>query len=468
MRRRRDNFLPWVQLLTDVVALYCLLWFCFWFRFESGWVSTVRGVPFVETYFRTYHFSVLIVVLFLRQYGLYKPLNFATFSQEATNIFKAIIVSMIVLSAMTFFYRSVSFSRVFMALSGIIVAIGLCISRYVLNLAVMWLDQRRGRLRNILIVGCEESARKLVRFYKMNPHFRTRVTAFLDHTWPVGSKVDGVEVVGRPGELAEYIRTHQQIHEVILASPGMSMDDVLLMIYECEKSMVSFQWIADIFGLVASRMNVSYLAGTPLLSFSNSPLTDWEKRLVKRLMDILLSAIALVALIPLYLVLALLIKWDSKGPVFYRQERVGEDGRRFDLFKFRTMAVDAEADSGPVWTKENDPRRTRFGATLRRLNLDELPQFWNVLVGDMSLVGPRPERPHFVSQFTEVIPRYMARHSIKSGLTGWAQVNGLRGNTSIEERTKYDLYYLENWSIGFDIQILIKTGLSIFKSPNAY
>lgn len=468
MRRRRDNLLPWVQLLTDVVALYLLLWFCFWFRFESGWVSTIHGVPFVETYFRTYHFSVLIVVLFLRQYGLYRPLNFTTFAQEATNIFKAIVVSMIVLSALTFFYRSVSFSRIFMVLSGIIVAIGLCISRYILNLIMMWLDQRRGRLRNILIVGCEDSAKRLVRFYRKNLQYRTRVTAFLDHTWPIGSSVDGVQVVGRPGDLAEYIRTHPDIHEVILASPGSSMDEVLVMIYECEKSMVSFQWIADIFGLVASRMNVSYLAGTPLLSFSDSPLIDWEKRLVKRLMDIVLSAAALLALVPVYLLLAALVKWDSKGPVFYRQERVGEDGRRFDLFKFRTMAVDAEVDSGPVWTQENDPRRTRFGALLRRLNLDELPQFWNVLVGDMSLVGPRPERPHFVSQFTEVIPRYMARHSIKSGLTGWAQVNGLRGNTSIEERTKYDLYYLENWSIGFDIQILIRTGLSIFKSPNAY
>jgi exopolysaccharide biosynthesis polyprenyl glycosylphosphotransferase len=186
---------------------------------------------------------------------------------------------------------------------------------------------------------------------------------------------------------------------------------------------------------------------------------------LKRTTDIVLSSVALAMLSPLFLILAAVVKWDSAGPVFYRQQRVGEDGRRFVLFKFRTMKLGAEDKTGPVWTQENDPRRTRFGAFLRRNNLDELPQLWNVLKGDMSLVGPRPERPFFVGRFQEDIPRYMARHSIRSGITGWAQVNGLRGNTSIEERTKFDLYYIENWSLGLDLRILLMT---FFARRNAY
>jgi len=170
------------------------------------------------------------------------------------------------------------------------------------------------------------------------------------------------------------------------------------------------------------------------------------------------------------LVLAIAVKCDSKGPVFYRQQRIGEDGKRFRLVKFRTMQTGAETATGPVWAKENDERRTKLGIILRRNNLDELPQFWNVFVGDMSLVGPRPERPFFVSQFKEDVPRYMARHAIRSGITGWAQVNGLRGNTSIEERTKYDLYYIENWSLWLDFKILCRTVFQTFSKtqPNAY
>jgi exopolysaccharide biosynthesis polyprenyl glycosylphosphotransferase len=252
---------------------------------------------------------------------------------------------------------------------------------------------------------------------------------------------------------------------VVLAQPGLSSERVLRVLYECEKEMVAFRWIADIFGLITAKMQVSYLGTVPILSFTDSPLNDWENRVLKRTMDIVLSASALVALSPLYLLLAVLVKMDSKGPIFFFQERLGEDGRQFKLIKFRTMKTDAESKTGPVWAKEEDDRRTRLGTSLRKTNLDELPQFWNVLAGDMSLVGPRPERPFFASQFKEDIPRYMARHSIRSGITGWAQVNGLRGNTSIEERTKYDLYYIENWSLVLDIKILFMT---LWARRNAY
>jgi exopolysaccharide biosynthesis polyprenyl glycosylphosphotransferase len=203
----------------------------------------------------------------------------------------------------------------------------------------------------------------------------------------------------------------------------------------------------------------------PLLGVSRWPLDHFWNRMIKRAEDIICSAAGIALLSPVVLFIALLIKRDSPGPVFFLQDRCGERGRIFKLYKFRTMYVNAEAYTGPVMAVENDPRRTRVGAFLRRYNFDELPQLWNVLKGEMSLVGPRPERPFFVEQFKEDINRYMWRHVSKPGITGWAQVNGLRGNTDIGERIKYDLYYLEHWSLAFDFKIMLKT---VFSRENAY
>jgi exopolysaccharide biosynthesis polyprenyl glycosylphosphotransferase len=219
---------------------------------------------------------------------------------------------------------------------------------------------------------------------------------------------------------------------------------------------------------MASEVTIGDLGGLPLLTIRDVALQGW-KLVAKRGVDILFSGFGLVLLSPFMLLTALLIKLDSPGPVFFSQERMGLDARPFKIIKFRSMRQDAETD-GPGWTTPDDPRKTKLGALMRRFNVDELPQLVNVLVGDMSLVGPRPERPVYVEQFRQIIPRYMDRHREKAGLTGWAQVNGLRGDTSIAERTKYDLWYIENWSIGLDIMILIRTVLqTIFgTNRNAY
>ncbi len=227
------------------------------------------------------------------------------------------------------------------------------------------------------------------------------------------------------------------------------------------------QWVPDLFALHTSKMRLRELAGIPFISVREVSLSGAD-RIVKRTFDLVLSALALLVLAPVLLVLALAVKLTSRGPVFYRQERVGRDGREFDMLKFRTMRTDAEQASGPVWAQEDDPRVTPLGRALRRWSLDELPQFWNVLRGDMSLVGPRPERQVFVEQFSEQMPRYFERHRVKSGLTGWAQVNGLRGNTSIEDRTLFDLHYVENWSVWLDLRILLMTVHHVLRGENAY
>ncbi|MBI2095702.1 MAG: undecaprenyl-phosphate glucose phosphotransferase [Candidatus Omnitrophica bacterium] len=464
-RRKRESFLPWIHVLLDYAVIIVFLRGVFWFRFTSGFFENVIPVSNYPYYFRSFNFIALVVLFFLRFYDLYKVGRGLTFSAETAKIFKAVAASAILLMAITFFIRGFSYSRTFLSIACSLIGIGLAVERYVFGIFLMGIDEKRGSLRNILVVGCNENARRLVRYYRENPRFGARVVGFLDDTLPKDSRTEETPVLGRTRELGGLIQTRRDIHEVVLSLPKASSEEVLRMICECEKEMVAFRWIADIFGLITSKMTVSYFGVVPVLSFTDSPLADWENRALKRAMDMALSFSALIFLSPFVAAIALWIKKDSPGPVFYKQERVGQDGRRFMLFKFRTMKLGAESQTGPVWAAKDDPRRTRLGAFLRKNNLDELPQLWNVLKGDMSLVGPRPERPFFVSQFKEDIPRYMARHSIRSGITGWAQVNGLRGNTSIEERTKFDLYYIENWSIFFDIKILFLTALA---RKNAY
>jgi exopolysaccharide biosynthesis polyprenyl glycosylphosphotransferase len=218
---------------------------------------------------------------------------------------------------------------------------------------------------------------------------------------------------------------------------------------------------------MASEVSIGDLGGLPLLTVRDTAMHGWRLT-VKRGLDIVGSAVGLVLLSPIMMFLAMLIKLESAGPVFYTQERMGLDGKRFMMLKFRSMRTDAEVDTGPVWATTNDSRRTRLGTTIRRLSIDEFPQLANVLLGDMSLVGPRPERPIFVEQFKLSIPRYRDRHREKAGITGWAQINGLRGDTSIIERTKYDLWYIENWSLALDFRIMARTFIQMFNDRNAY
>jgi exopolysaccharide biosynthesis polyprenyl glycosylphosphotransferase len=225
--------------------------------------------------------------------------------------------------------------------------------------------------------------------------------------------------------------------------------------------------VPDVPQLVSMSVQVDELEGLPILNLRASPQT-YLSFVLKRAMDLVGAIFGLVVLSPVFLLLATLVKLSDGGPVFYHQERMGLNGRRFLMYKFRTMRVDAENETGPVWASTSDGRRTGLGSFLRRTSLDELPQLWNVLVGDMSLVGPRPERPYFIGKFRESIPRYMLRHAVKAGMTGWAQVNGWRGNTSLRKRVQYDLYYIAHWSIWLDIRIILLTFVRVLRDRNAY
>ena len=330
-----------------------------------------------------------------------------------------------------------------------------------------WLHSRfrRSNPTRVIVVGAGDVGRMIMQKITQSPQLGYQMVGFADDL-PGLKDVSGFPVLGQTHQLRHLIEQHD-VTEVIIGLPEASHEQVLDLISQAEQQKATVRVFPDVFQIIASEISIDDLNGLPLLTVRDVALRGWRMA-VKRGMDLLVSGLTLVVISPMMMFIALLIKLDSPGPVFYAQERMGLDAKPFQVLKFRSMRADAEKDTGPVWAKKNDPRVTRLGNFIRRHSLDELPQFINVLVGDMSLVGPRPERPVFVEQFRQVVPRYMDRHREKAGLTGWAQVNGLRGDTSIIERTKYDLWYIENWSVWLDIKIIIKTAFGLFRDENAY
>ena len=320
----------------------------------------------------------------------------------------------------------------------------------------------------LLIVGAGPTGRLILDKVRRSPQLGFDVVGFVRHAPLEGElpiELDGLPVLGVSSQLSEIVEA-QMVDEIIVALSGTPHEEILDLVYAVTQLPVAIRVYPDSFRLLTSdSLSITDLNGLPTVSLRSIGLRRID-RVIKRTVDIVVSVTVLVALAPLMLAIALLVKLTSPGPVFFVQERVGQDGRAFQLLKFRSMPVNAEAESGPVWTSHDDPRPTRIGRVMRRYSLDELPQFINVLLGDMSVVGPRPERPYFVERFRQMIPSYMARHHEKSGVTGWAQVNGLRGDTSIEERTRYDLYYVENWSVLLDLKIMVKTLFHIFRRDN--
>ena len=315
--------------------------------------------------------------------------------------------------------------------------------------------QERGWGRDrVLVVGVGPVARMILQKIRLSPYLGYEIVGVVN-----GNEViDDLEapLLGAVDALPDLITEHE-VDEVIVALPEASHQDLVRIISLCERgpTAAAVKVYPDLFQIMAAQVSIDDLGGLPLISVRDVALRGWNLTL-KRAMDIAGSVVGLILFSPLMLLIALLIQLESRGPAFYIQDRMGLDAKPFRVIKFRSMRKDAEKN-GPGWTTEGDPRRTRLGSILRRTNLDELPQFINVLIGEMSLVGPRPEQPFYVQQFRRSIPRYMERHREKAGMTGWAQVNGLRGDTSIWERTKYDLWYIENWSLWLDVKIIIRT-----------
>ncbi len=368
------------------------------------------------------------------------------------------------LSATLFIYRALEPPRL-MLVYWALLSIGLVwLMRMMLD-SLLREAHRRGRdQERVLIVGDGEQAEVVQAKIESAPELGYRVVGF------IGSPSHEARVQPVLGDLGRIpdIVSEFGIGEVIIAWPGLTHQQLIEIVTGCTRQRVDIKIFPDIFELMAREVETSELTGLPLMRVRDVALHGWM-RFLKRALDVTVSWVALVLFSPFLLILAFLVKLTSPhGPILHVQERVGRDGRPFYMLKFRSMRPDAEAETGPVWAVPNDPRRTRVGAFIRRFSLDEFPQLINVLLGEMSLVGPRPERPEFVAQFAGMVPRYAERHMEKAGMTGWAQVNGLRGQTSVLERTEYDLFYVETWSLAFDIKILLKTLAAVIRDRNAY
>jgi Undecaprenyl-phosphate glucose phosphotransferase len=310
--------------------------------------------------------------------------------------------------------------------------------------------------QRILVIGAGQVGREITGKLRAHHELGFRVAGFLDDDpGKLGRLIDEVPVIGRLKDV-ERVLAEQSIDQVLIALPLEAHRKMMRILQVVGKECVEVRLVPDILQYAALNATLEDVDGTPVINLSQVPLEGWSS-LVKRVVDIAIAGAALLVLLPLLPLVAAAIWLEDRGPIFYRQERMGLDGKSFLILKLRSMRVDAEATTGPVWATRNDPRRTRVGELLRRWSIDELPQLWNVLRGDMSIVGPRPERPTFVHEFKHKLPQYMIRHRVRAGITGWAQVHGWRGNTSIKKRLQYDLYYIENWSLGLDFKILWMT-----------
>jgi len=455
---------------SDIIAIVLTFLYTYLFRFFSYIipVDPALGVPPLEQYLALLPFFVLthLGIFFLQ--GFYKSRLRRTqlddFFSISINAALTIIVVVLLMSYLVTYGRGgaavlgqplVELSRVFVA----VYFVGVIFTISFLRNQIYYLMKRRyarGRdLQNVLVVGAGEMGVAVAQKLHQYRDLGFVVKGFLADDRPPGTMIPidgGVPVLGRIEDLAPILE-REGIQEIYVALELSNYAKILETLRIVHKYPVHVRIIPDLFQLLTLKANVQDLDGFPVISIDEVPLRGFW-RVLKRLTDLLAAGLGLLLLSPLFLLFSILIKLTSKGPVFYHQERVGLDGNAFNIHKFRTMVCDAEKETGPVFCRPDDPRVTRVGRFLRKFSLDEFPQLVNIFKGEMSLVGPRPERPEFVKEFTERIPKYMLRHKMKSGLTGWAQVHGLRQDTSIDKRLEHDFTYIQNWSYGLDLKIL--------------
>lgn len=471
IRRQQQRLVGW-YLAGDILGITLTYFYAYVFRFYGYLipVSPEKGIPPLKPYIWVFPlFLITHLIIFFVQ-GFYKTrlkrTGFDDFLHIAVNAGLTILIVLGILNYLYAYSQGAAplFQMTFKISHGFlgVYFIGLVFVLLFLRSQIYFFKKRRYArgldLQNVLIVGAGKMGQTVAQKLFNYKDLGFKVRGFLDDDRDPGEKVDvdgGIEVLGPLNTLDAAIEKHD-ISDVYVALDLNNYSYILEALKVVNKHAVNVRLIPDLFQLLTLRARVEDLDGFPVISVDEPPMRG-PMRLIKRTMDISISALVLILFSPFLILVGLLIKLTSQGPVFYHQERVGLDGKKFTMHKFRTMFSDAEDKTGPVMCRPNDPRITKIGRFLRRFSIDEVPQLWNVLKGEMSLVGPRPEREVFVNQFREKLPKYMLRHKVKSGLTGWAQVHGLRQDCDFDKRLEYDFYYIQNWSLGLDLQILWMT-----------
>lgn len=467
MIERKHRALATTYVMIDVVGSGLALILAWFFRFVVEVIPVTKGQQDLIVYLRILPLVCLIFPLIFAAQGLYRLRPVKRPAEELLNVTIGTLLGTLVLSGLLLWVRpenQVMYSRATLAIFVVCEVLVIATARLALR-AVVERRFRAGRgLDRVLIAGSGELARAVVNRIQAHRELGFSIVGYVANG--TNGEIEGLERLGTLEDSVGIVR-EREIEHVFVTLPRGSSSEMMMLLDRLAREYVSIHVVPDLLQFMALRSRVEDLDGLPTVNLSDTPLDGWN-RVVKRLFDIAAASVILIVSFPFLALLGFLVWLEDRGPIFYRQIRMGLDGIPFEILKFRSMAVDAESRTGAVWASADDPRRTRIGRWLRAWSLDELPQLWNVLRGEMSLVGPRPERPEFVEQFRMEYPHYMLRHKVRAGMTGWAQVHGWRGNTSIRMRIEHDLYYIENWSLLLDLKILALTLRHGWRHENAY
>ena len=450
-------------IVTDAIGLVCAWLLSYYLRFYTQIVPVTKGIPPFSRYVAL---TVPVVFLWLAVFSyfrLYRTSRITRRSAEFWNVWKAHFVALAAFMALTYVITEYRFSRVVIGYFALLAGCYLVSVRLVLRNFLRRLVASGKKTRSAVIIGAGPSALAIYDRFSRMPELGVQVRGFLSKDGRANPALPG-PVLGTYGDAA---RLGETVDEIVIALPRSEAGEVERILRALEDSVVDLHLVPDVYEYIVVGCTVEDFDEVPVLALNEAPI-DPLGALWKRFLDLVVALSALLVISPLLVLIALIVKLTSRGPIFYGQARMSVDGSTFRMWKFRSMKVDAERETGAVWAKKDDDRRTPIGVFLRSTSIDELPQLWNVLIGEMSLVGPRPERPEFVSEFRRHVPKYMLRHKVKAGITGWAQVNGWRGDTSLERRIECDLYYIRHWSLLFDLRILFLTAFRGFVNKNAY
>ncbi|MBM3772286.1 MAG: undecaprenyl-phosphate glucose phosphotransferase [Acidimicrobiia bacterium] len=476
---RHNRLLVAFHVASDSLLAICAFIVAYAFRFHSGLIPITKGLPPLTQYLNVVPFIAVLVPLGFQLQGLYRLRRGRSRVDDFFAVFVGSILAVVfgivaTLYVQTYFVTDAAKDAGTFEVSQLVWAtfLGLnVVLAFASRELVREVLERRWRagigLKRILIAGSGELSRIIADKILEHRELGYQIVGFVDDR-AAGDRLGyrGLPLLGTLDQAAD-IASREAIDHLYVALPPEQHLRMIALLESTSREMVDVKVVPDLLQVIALRARLEDLDGVPVINVNDVPLQGFNA-ILKRMIDVVISGAALLILaLPLALV-ALVVKLSSRGPVFYRQERMGLDGKPFTIIKFRSMHDHAERGTGPMWAFEDDPRVTPLGRFLRRSNIDELPQLWNVLRGDMSIVGPRPERPYFVAQFKHKVPQYMLRHKVKAGLTGWAQVNGWRGNTPLDKRIEYDLYYIENWSVRLDLKIMWLTLIRGFFHKHAY
>lgn len=467
---KTEIVLPLLTILLDMAAIfsaYLISYYVRFFTFYANLFPIEKGLPELKGYIYFALFTMPVWVLTFHNFKMYKPRRNVFIGDEFIQIVKCVSISILLSIGIIFFFREYPYSRLVFVLLWLITLVLITIERYILLKVEKTFYNKNLGLKNVAVVGTNEMADKLYSTFRKDKFTGFDVLGYFSLSTPDKEFQKNKTYIGDYTSIPSKIK-ELEIQKLLIALSPEENEYLYKIIKLCEGINVEFMLVPDFNEVITSRLKISEIDGIPFMIIKSFPLNVWD-RAVKRMFDIFASLFILTGISPFFILFSLLVKMTSKGPLFYKQERVSLDGRKFNMLKFRSMKIDAEADGKPRFASKDDNRYTPVGLFIRKYSFDELPQFLNVLKGDMSIVGPRPEREYFVNIMKESVSKYLERHRVKCGITGWAQVNGLRGSeTSMQARIDYDIYYIENWSLVFDIKIILKTIKEMFFSKSAF